>query len=255
MVNQIKLQSLQSLPEQHPNLSPFIQSSNSCVCYHRRCLFGWIYGFAVSDRSKFLSLFLYWKCFLPPHPARSLSRYFFKKEEHWRRAVPRWFFKGVKSCSLLWSRHLCYLTSPPWNLDPLWERWGWSNKQLTDHTWIGIKTLGEDFHIKVTRKLDGWLEFLKPPKETNLGVTSQGFSYCLTPKLKETTLQHSIDDGVFFYKCFFTHNLSDRTTLLFGSLPRELGAFKKDQSGIGWLTLYLAPQRVFEKQVKKTIDP
>ena len=59
VVNQIKLQSLQSLPEQHPNLSPFIQSSNPCVCYHRRCLFGWIYGFVVSDRSKLLSLFLY----------------------------------------------------------------------------------------------------------------------------------------------------------------------------------------------------
>ena len=38
-------------PEQHPNLSPFIQSSKSCVCYHGRCLCGWIYGFVVSDRS------------------------------------------------------------------------------------------------------------------------------------------------------------------------------------------------------------
>lgn len=182
------------------------------------------------------------KMFSPTAPCALSLDIFFKKGEHWQRAVPRWFFKGVKSCGLLWSRHLCYLTSFPWDLDPLWERWGWSNKQLTDHTWIGIKTLGEDFHIKVTRKLDGWLEFLKPPKETNLGVTRQGFSYCLTPKLQETTLQHSIDDGVFFYKCFFTHNLSDRTTLLFGSLPLELGAFKKDQSGIEWLTLYLAPQ-------------
>ena len=195
------------------------------------------------------------KMFSPTPPCALSLDIFFKKGEHWRRAVPRWFFKGVKSCSLLWSRHLCYLTSPPWDLDPLWERWGWSNKQLTDHTWNGIKTLGEDFHIKVTRKLDGWLEFLKPPKETNLGVTRQGFSYCLTPKLQETTLQHSIDDGVFFYKCFFTHNLSDRTTLLFGSLPLELGAFKKDQSGIEWLTLYLAPQRVFEKQGKKPLTP
>ena len=91
-----------------------------------------------------------------------------------------------------------------------------------------------------------------------MGVTSQGFSYCLTPKLKKTTLQHSVDDGVFYiyiyiyiYKYFFTHNLSDRTRLLFGSLPRELGTFIKDQSRIGWLTLYLAPERIFEKQVKK----
>ena len=59
----------------------------------------------------------------------------------------------------------------------------------------------------------------------------------------------------FLYKYFFTHNLSDRTRLLFGSLPRELGTFIKDQSRIGWLTLYLAPERIFEKQVKKTIDP
>ena len=92
-------------------------------------------------------------------------------------------------------------------------------------------------------------------EETNLGVTSQGFSYCLPPKLKETTLQHSVLMSVFFYKYFFTYNLSDRTTLLFGSLPRELGTFKKDQSGIGWLTLCLAPQRVFEKQVKKPLTP
>ena len=29
---------------------------------------------------------------------------------------------------------MCRCEGYPWDLDPLWERLGWSNKQLTDHT-------------------------------------------------------------------------------------------------------------------------
>ena len=123
VVNQIKLQSLQSLPEQHPNLSPFIQSSNSCVCYHRRCLFGWIYGFVVSDRSKLLSLFLYWKCFLPPHPARSLSISFLKRENT-DDARSRGGFSKELNHVVYYGVVICVTWQAPREISILYERGG-----------------------------------------------------------------------------------------------------------------------------------